>query len=83
VELDREEVKLLHESLWGSKPCLRLADPAESQEAILLDTLLGAIKTDEVRKRVGMTKRSTAPGLDGIKLTALVTGSSQRVLCAV
>jgi hypothetical protein len=65
-DLNKVEVKELYDALWGTRPPLRLTSPTSGPD-ICLDTFLNAITPDEVRRRVRRTKRSTAPGPDGVK----------------
>ncbi|XP_021942003.1 uncharacterized protein LOC110841004, partial [Zootermopsis nevadensis] len=83
AQLPREEVEHLYNILWSTTPSLRLPDYVETPDPISLDLFLGELKQEEVYKRLGKMKRSTAAGPDGIKPDALGNKVSRRVLCAL
>lgn len=82
-ELDRQEIKLLYDSLWGTKPHLRQPAPIATSETIPPRSFLKAITQDEVCMRMKRMKKATAPGPDGIKLETLSKESIKTLLCAL
>nr|CAD7411464.1 unnamed protein product [Timema cristinae] len=69
--INRGEVEEMYNSLWGIKPQVRDVGMNADRPVARLADFMWPIGPEEVKARLGRIKRSSDPGIDGLKREAL------------
>lgn len=78
VEVSKEDIRDLYNALWGIRVPTRIPD-FDGTPSMGFENF-GPITETEIKKRITTTKRSTAPGPDGVKRNALLGVHKGRVI---
>lgn len=83
VEVCRSEVRDLYSALWGTKTPTRIPD-VESDDIPSIELgKFGPITAIDIKRRLAGIKKSTAPGLDGIKRAVLLGTRKNEMLATM
>jgi len=78
--LNRADVEALYQSLWGTKPEIQLPETDGDEDLKAVAEVLTPITVQDIQGRLRRLKKSTAAGLDGIKVDYVRSRAAKEVL---
>jgi hypothetical protein len=83
TQLEGEDIGSLYKELWGTRPTIVQPFTKELEsggKALELETLMPAISTQEIYKRIKRMRKGTASGPDGIKKAHITSRTTVEIL---